>query len=225
MGTKSGKRRGKKRAGKRSSGRSGGLAMRGIRRFPTTEPVRQHIKLRSISNFTLSGGSPAIVKRWFTNSAWQPEVGGGTGVTPGFPRWSTIYGYYRVMGYQFKVTMMNNEAFSVTCYYINTNADPGTSTNSNLADNRLAADKAINAKGGIDTCTFRSRTISVCQVVGSKSPIYDDTFRGLVTGSPADVTWLGVGVQSISGANLTNGVSCKLELNQFVVFYDPLTQT
>jgi len=193
--------------------------------FYPLQPPQMPIRLRVITNATLSGAVPAFVKRWNTNSAFQPETGGGTAATPGFSHWALLYGYYRVVSYEYNFTALNNEAFSVTIYSTNSNADPGTTTNSNLGANRLSWDRAVNAKGGIDTYKFVSPSITISEVVGTTSTYIDDTFRGLVTGNPADITWLGVGAQSISGSNLTNGIALRLELNMNTIFYDPITQT
>jgi hypothetical protein len=186
-------------------------------------PPETDVKLQLITAATISGGSQAVVKRWLSNSAYTPEVGGGSGATPGYARWSALYSFYRVVAYSYEITVINNEAFPVLVYVVNTNSDPGTTTNSNLASNPLSQAFALSAKGGQDRHTFRKH-VYLSEVVGSNDVEFDDDYRSTITTSPADVCWIGVGVQSINGSNVTNGISCRFELQQYTRFYDRTIQ-
>jgi hypothetical protein len=186
-------------------------------------PPEQDVKLRVISTATISAASPQVTKRWNPNSAYTPETGGGSGSTPGYADWAQLYGYYRVVAYDYKITIMNNEAFPVIVFVVNSNNDPTTTNNSTLASNALSQTYALSAKGGQDRCEF-TKHLRVAEVVGSDAVEFDDIYSSLINASPSDITWIGVGVQSIGGANVTNGVSMRVELNQYTRFYDRLLQ-
>jgi hypothetical protein len=196
----------------------------GPRNFAPVQSPKKQVLLKVISTAIISGASPQVTKRWNPNSAYTPETGGGSGATPGYADWAQLYGYYRVIGYSYSFTASNNEAFPVIVYSVNSNNDPTTSNNSTLATNRNSFTKQLAAKGGIDSWTFRSPYYPVTYIVGSPAPKFDDLYSALVNASPSDLTWMGIGAQSIGGANITNGISVSLQLNQFVIFYDPLQQ-
>jgi hypothetical protein len=207
------KRRGKPRSSNSSS----------MRFMPAVAGPRKNVKLRVITTAIISGAAPAIIKRWNPNSAYVPETGGGSGQTPGYADWAALYGYYRVIKYHFTITVINKEAFDVVTYVINSNNDPTTSNNSTLASNPKAMVRTLSSKGGMDRATF-SGGFSIASIVGSKSVLFDDLYSSLINTSPADITWMGVGVQSIGGANLTNGISVTVALEQDTIFYDYLLQ-
>jgi hypothetical protein len=186
-------------------------------------PPEQDVKFKVISTAVISAAAPQVIKRWNPNSAYTPETGGGSGSTPGYADWAALYGYYRVVAYNYKITIMNNEAFPVIVYVVNSNNDPTTSNNSTLASNPLSQTFALSAKGGQDRCEF-TKHLRISEVVGSDAVEFDDIYASLINTSPADITWMGIGVQSIGGSNVTNGISVRLELVQYTRFYDRLLQ-
>lgn len=186
-------------------------------------PSRLDTRLRSTFIFTLTGGT-TVTRRYNPNSAYTPEVGGATGTTPGYSELAALYGFYRVMGHQYKAICTNLEAFPVSIVAINSNNDPTTSAGVVQANNDLCTTKVLSSKGGMDRATLSGR-FTVARILGSRSVEQADTYRSLINGNPADVTWLGLGAQSGTGTSLTLGVVVVLELVQFVSFYDRLLQT
>jgi hypothetical protein len=215
------RRRGKKRGF--SKRRGGSRAPAGFSRLQPIMPSKKHVPLRVISTAIISGASPSVVKRWNPNSAYTPETGGGSGATPGYADLAQLYGYYRVAGYSYEVTISNLEAFGVVVYCVNSNADPTTSVNSTIASNPKCQSSSLSPKGGFDRHVFRGR-FTIESIVGSPAVKWDDLYAALINANPADVTWLGIGVQSIGGANLTNGVCCEVKILQYTIFYDYLLQ-
>jgi len=220
------RKKGKGRKGRARNNNSSAARDRAIgpRGFSVLQPVLKKVLLKVISTANISAASPQVIKRWNPNSAYTPETGGGSGATPGFADWALLYGYYRVVGYSYQFTASNNEAFPVIVYTTNSNNDPTTSNNSTIATNRNSFIKQVAAKGGMDTFTFRSPYYTITHIVGSPAPKFDDLYSALINASPSDLTWMGIGVQSVGGANVTNGISVSVQLNQFVTFYDPLQQ-
>lgn len=181
------------------------------------------IKFRPIWLGTISGAAISICKRWNTNSIWQPEVSGGTGTTPGYADWASFYGFYRVIGYKYTISFTNKEAFDVGVWVANSSNDPGTTTNSTITSNPLTSWKQLSAKGGMDRCKI-SGAFSMAHVAGTDAVYTADSFRSLIGANPADVSWLGIGIQSFGG-NLTNGVDVEFQLSQKTIMYDYLLQT
>ncbi len=186
-------------------------------------PPETTVRLSLTTVGTISGAAAAIVKRWIPNSAYTPEVGGGSAATKGFSNWAGIYAFYRVVSYKYDIFVCNNEAFPVSVYVMNLNDDPGTTANSTTAQNSLSQIRLLSAKGGQDRCRFRG-TYTIARVIGSNSAEFDDDYRASVTASPSDVTWLCVGVQSTTGVNVTNGIGYEFNMSQITRFYDRKTQ-
>lgn len=173
---------------------------------------------------TSSGAGPILVRRYNPNSIWQPEAGGSTGVVPAYSEWAAFFGFYRVVGYEYTVTMTNKEAFDVQTYIVNSNNDPGTTAPATLTSNPLCKWKMLSAKGGLDKVSY-SHKYNLEQILGTDTCYTADSYRSLIGASPADITWLGIGAQSLTGANLTNGVDIALTLVMRTVMYDRLLLT
>jgi hypothetical protein len=165
------------------------------------------------------------VYRFNPNAAFNPITGASPGgYTPWYDRWALMYGYYRVIRYSYKITVINNEAFPIVAYIINSNNDPTDSIAQQIASNPLCQTFLLSAKGGQDRMTFR-KTVKIAEVVGTNTVKYDDMYSALITANPTDVTWLGIGAASVAGGSfIPNGASFNIELKQFTVFYDRLLQ-
>jgi hypothetical protein len=172
---------------------------------------------------TISGAAASIVKRFNPNSIWQPETSGGTGATPGYADWAAFYGFYRVIEYHYSISFTNKEAFDVAVWVANSSNDPGTTTNSTIVSNPMTQWKQLSAKGGMDRAKI-AHGYKLDIVCGTTSVYTADSFRSLIGANPADVSWLGIGVQSFGG-NLTNGVDVEMKLLQKTIMYDYLLQT
>lgn len=171
---------------------------------------------------TISGASTNVYKKFNPNSIYAPEVSGTPGQTPGYADWAAFYGFYRVIEYSYKISIMNKEAFDISVWVNNSNNDPGASANSTIASNDKTQLKTVSAKGGLDKVTFTGH-YTIAQIIGSDAVYTADTYRSLIGSSPADVTWLTVGIQSFGG-NLTNGADMEISLSQKTIMYDYLTQ-
>ncbi len=181
------------------------------------------IKFRPIWLGTVSGSAVSICKRFNPNSIWQPETSGATGTTPGYADWANFYGFYRVIKYHYTISFANKENFDVGVWVCNSSNDPGTTTNSTITANPMTTWKQLSAKGGLDKVVIRG-TYDVAHVAGTEAVYTADSFRSLIGASPADISWLGVGLQSFGG-NLTNGVDIEVQLTQDTIMYDFLLQT
>lgn len=151
-----------------------------------------------------------------------------TGVSSSFPiGWAPRileYGFYRVMSYRYVIFFQNTEAFPVNLIVTNSDNDYGTSPTVAFAANPLCQQKTIGALTGNGSATI-SRFVTVVEIVGDQTPLYDSTYRSLITDTPADTMWLGVGAQSMTGATLTVGVRYSIRLTCNTIWTNRLQQT
>jgi hypothetical protein len=186
-------------------------------------PTEMDVQLRFIRKFTNSGASPAVTKRFTPNSIWRPDPSSFAFPAMGFAEWQELYSLYRVVAYHYVIVAVNNEAFPVAVYITNTNSDPSVSQALSEGVNDLSQRRVLSSKGGMDRTTI-SKGYKVATVVGSNDVEMDDDYRGLMTAgsetSPPDLIWLGVGAESITGANITLGVSFVVTLKFTVRLYD-----
>jgi hypothetical protein len=163
------------------------------------------------------------MKRFNTNSIWLPEASGTGGQVPGYADWAALYGFYRVIGYKYTVLLTNKEAFDVECYTINSNNDPGTTTNALVTSNPNSQLAMLGAKGsGRDQHTFSSK-YKIATIAGTEAIYTADTYRSLIGANPTDVLWLGVGLQSFSGT-ISTGVDISVQISLKTIMYDYLLQ-
>jgi hypothetical protein len=186
-------------------------------------PTEMDVKLQLYNASQSQGAVPNIVLRFNPNCAFQPVVGGPTAAVPGFSHWALFYGFYRVVAYEYEITITNNEAFAINCYLLNLNNDPTTTGTASLSTNALSQHKVIAPKGGMDKAIFKKR-LKISDIAGTTAVEFDDTYRALINASPADLFWLGVGIASVSGVNLTNGATITTYLTMYTRFYDRLDQ-
>lgn len=190
----------------------------------TLMPSQIRVKMKMEFLFQLTAASNIIVRRFNPNSLYQPDVGGPTATMPGFADYAQLYGFYRVLGYSYKVDIANMCTFPVAAYILNSNNDPSTSASLINVANPLSQKCMLSPTGGLDRHTF-TKKVWISDVVGTNAVATADNYRALVTGSPADVTWLGIAIQASTGANVTPGAYVALSLFFYAEFYDRLAQT
>lgn len=158
------------------------------------------------------------------NDAYDVDPVLGSTETYGFDEYAAIYSYYRVIGYQYQVTVSNNTGIGtdspIMMYVTNTNtrvSSSGTrwdlySTNPYCQSKLLALPYAAGS-----THTFRG-THNVAKILGSKVVETDDSYRALTTGSPTDVVWLGLAIENpTAGLGINAVYDIKIIMN--VRFY------
>lgn len=198
------------------------------KKIPTQFPNEMLVTFKYVANFTVSGAGPAVTKRFVSNSVWRPEATSGTSAVP-FLEYQALFAFFRVIKYRYRVTFVNNENFPIDVFVINTNEDPSVSADIKNTAQDLTQNAILSPKGGLDKKTF-TKTFTVQRVVGLGRQVRsDDDYRGLMTAgseaNPADVTWLGFGANSGTGANITNGATCFVQLDYITQIYGRQLQT
>lgn len=144
---------------------------------------------------TNAAGTTAMV-RYTVNGAYDVDPVLGSTSTPGFAEWATLYTYYRVVKSGYKIEICNNEAFPVRVYSLFQNTDPGTVGNLQFPGNPLAKSFLLSAKGGQDRTVLRD-TQQTAVITGARGVEFEDNYRAAVTANPVDLTWMGIGGNSI----------------------------
>jgi len=180
-------------------------------------PSEALTRLQWPSSFILTSvGAQKTSKRWKTNDAFDIDPVLGSTATPTFAEFSLFYGFYRVHRYHYRIEMVNTQAFPLTAYVLNVNNDPGV-----LGANFEAystADfgqrKILSQSGTVGARQIFTGSHSISSIVGTIAPETEDNYRALVTGSPLDLTWLGLGLDTHSATNLmtAGGVYCQLSI-------------
>jgi hypothetical protein len=136
------------------------------------------------------------------NDAYDVDPLVGSTETIGFDEYAAIYSYYRVIGYSYEITVVNNTGTGtdspIMMYVTNTNTRVSTSgsrwdlytTNPYCQSKLLALPYASGSKH-----TMRGRH-TVAQILGSGVVETDDSYRALTTSSPTDLIWLGLAVEN-----------------------------
>jgi len=172
---------------------------------------------------TLSGAAVVSV-RYNPNALFALKVGVSSSFPIGWAPRILEYGFYRVMSYRYVIRFQNTESFPVNLIVTNSDNDYGTSPTVAFAANPLCQQKTIGSINGNGSATI-SRLVTLVEILGDQTPLYDSTYRALITATPADVMWLGVGAQSMTGASLTLGVRYSIRLTCNTIWTNRLQQT
>lgn len=120
-------------------------------------------------------------------------------------------------------------AFPVTVYLLNSNSDPGTSglNFEQLSTNPCNTRAVLPPVGTTGAKHVFARRFTSAQIVGSRAAETDDNYRASTAGSPADLLWLAMGVDTHSGTNLLTaaGVYVQLTIELDIRFYGRVEQT
>jgi len=186
-------------------------------------PNEQDVKLCYPAVKVLATGVTHSSVRFTPNSAYDVDPTLGSTSTPGFASWAGLFGYYRVVGFDYEADFVNTEALPIVCYSFATNTDPGTTMQLAYVGNPLTQTMSLAAKGGMDRGKLTG-SVSIAHILGSRSVEQADSLRALTNASPADLVWLGLGCTTITGANLAVGVAIYVKFTLYVRFYDRLAQ-
>jgi len=179
------------------------------------------VKLTFVTSKSLATGTNVSSVRFTPNSAYDVDPVLGSTSTPGFSEWATLYGFYRVVAFSYKVDFVNTETTrSCAVYTVATNADPGTSLSYIAGANPMSKMTVLAPLSGQNRASL-SGSHKVADILGSDAPETADSYRATVAASPADLVWLGCGAQTLSGNSFTTGnVEVLISITMFVRFYD-----
>jgi len=159
------------------------------------------LKFRKISQINSAATNLGVVELQ-ANAAYDVDPALGSTETYGFDEYAALYSYYRVIAYDYVITMSNSQNSPTMFYVVNSNTQPSVAgTRWDLySTNPYCRSKLLAPVGGAPTQhTFRGH-IEISKVLGSVSVETDDNYRALTTANPSDLMWLAVAGECISAA-------------------------
>jgi hypothetical protein len=186
-------------------------------------PSEMRVRLPYTANGIITNaGATNIGQRWHTNAVYDVDPIFGSTATVGFYEISQLYHFYRCMGVKVWVELVNNESFPVIVYTIHSNNDLGTTGALAAAQsgNPMCQTTMLAPNGyGGATRVISSHTISA--VVGSTAPLYEDNYRALINGIPADLTWFGIYATAgpVNVFTVNKGISYAIRVSMDTKFY------
>jgi len=167
-----------------------------------------------------AAGSPAVGKAYQPTAAFDVDPDLGSTSTSGFAEWAAIFQFYRVSKFRVDVMIANKEAFFLL---VNTLASNTTLTDSsNLAllmgSKHFYQTQISSASSGMPLTRFR-RTYDVCNVVGSRSPLYDDNYASTTAAVPSNNIFWAIQIFSPT-AVLVAGAVITVRISMLCEFYE-----
>lgn len=188
---------------------------------PRINPDELDVKLmfRKVQSFE-SAGTNVFAAEFSPNAAFDVDPTLGSTETYGFDEYASLYSYYRVVAYEYDVTVTTSNYQNTSplmTYLINSNTRPSLSgTRFDLYSTNPYCQSQL-----IPPITGQSRfagRIEISKLLGSRAVETEDNYRSLTTGVPADLIWLSVAAENPTptvGIALT--YDCKITMH--VRFY------
>jgi hypothetical protein len=178
-----------------------------------------------VSSLLTNSGNATIARRWCTNGLYDIDPTFGSTSLPGFAEWIAFYKWNLVTIYSYEVTFVNNEAFPVVVYIMNSTSDPGT-TGTNYYEYSTAKfgkQRMLSAKGGSDRVSIKGR-VPISALVGIDIT-KDNSFRGTSTSNPTSLVYFGIGYNALGNDFTAAGVTFQLLISVRAAFFlrNPLT--
>ncbi len=189
-----------------------------IGRVLCADKVRVKLRYPFESNL-FSMASTTVSQRWHSNALFDVDPVLGSTSVPGFAEWSALYSYNRVIKTKFLCNIGNYENLPIQVFIVHSNTDPGTTgiTWNEYASGSFNRSFMIGSISGQPAKTIIS-TITPRKLLGDRMAFDEMNFVGTSTANPADLTYVGIGLQCIS--NLNNGVQIAGFLEFTVEFFD-----
>jgi len=162
-------------------------------------------------------GSPVVTKKFHSNGAYDVDPAFSSTETYGFDEYAALYSYYRVIGYSYVITIVNDLEIDCMSYVLNTNTDPTLSGHrfDLYSTNPHCKSMLISAKSP-NKHTFRGKH-RISQIVGTPTSETADSFRALTTALPADLTWITLAAEFVDGTEAI--ISYDFQLFMEIRFY------
>jgi hypothetical protein len=188
-------------------------------------PPRSLIRLRYTTPKNLTSASAATATFYNCNGAFDVDPSVGNPTMCGFNEWMALYGVNRVINFRVKVTAMNNEAFPVR---IASGFFPQTQTTftvSQWGNAHCVEHTCLGAITGMGRTTFR-RSININRLLGVHASSGDLTqYYGTSSSNPGSICSFAIGISSMNGSVLTNGVSLAIEIEMDLELSYPIKLT
>lgn len=185
------------------------------------QEYRTTLKYNTYLVVTNIAGGTASVR--YTTNAYDVDPMFASTAMPYFTELAAIYSRFRTLRLGYKFVVQNQEAFPITIIH----GFAVTSISSALlyvgyAGNPLFKQSALGPATGMGVGTYTgSRT--VCEIVGSQQPLWDDLYTGSTTASTmptASYVYCYCGLNSVNALTAL-GMVVSVEISLDVLFYKP----
>lgn len=183
---------------------------------PETDCTLEFVKSVSIIPGT------AVSIRFTPNSPYDPDPLFASAAVPGFAERAAFYNFYRTIWVSYRIEFVNLEFTPCMVYTHLTNGDPTTTMPITAVSNPLAKWRLLSSAGGGGDHACLTDRQTVATILGSNEVEYNEQYRALVSASPADLVWLGIGFHLTSGVG-ANGVGCIVTIRMRTRFFDRQT--
>lgn len=188
---------------------------------PITTASEEYVRLRYASSATLvnaAGGSAS--KSWNPNAAYDVDPAFASTETAGFDEKATLYSYYRVIGYRYRVEVVNREDDAMSIYFFNTNVAMSGSSFDVYSGNPYCKKALLTAVTGGGAKKVLSGYVSCAELLGSVAAETSDSMRSTTTSTPADLLFSTLTIASAGAlATIPNGVSYQISIDMHIRFY------
>jgi hypothetical protein len=185
-------------------------------------PKRKLQRLCYVVNKVTAASVPNSSVRFTPNAAYDVDPTLGSAAMAYFVEWSSFYGFVRVKGFGWDISLVSLEtAKPCRAQCVKSNADPGTTMTSAWGGYAYTQTAELGINSGPSKCTFKGYK-SVADILGSDTVYSADSYRSTNNTLPADLVWLGIGVETIDGSNFANGVSITGNIFVDIEWYDRL---
>jgi len=215
-----------KRQGKKKFGGSRPLMTktRGAVVVPLATADQLDVKLSYRNMYQLYDAMSGIsMKQWNPNCAYDIDPALGSTETPGFDEYAKLYGFYRVIGYNWSARCTNTQAaIPVEIYAFNTNLPLLTTALDVVSGAPYNKRTTLGIAGsGRDSAILKGRVV-LSELIGTVAVESADSYRAPTSGTPADRVYLTIAA-SLQGthANFTqDGVIVEITITPWIRFYD-----
>lgn len=152
------------------------------------------------TGYVNNAGANLSTQEFIANGAYDVDPTIGSTETYGFDQYAALYSYYRVVDYDYNVTITNQGNDPIMAYVLNTNTSPASSgTRWDLySTNPYCRSKLVSAWAPA-TCTLKGK-IQISRLLGSRVVETDDAYRAVTTANPTDLVFCSLGAESISAS-------------------------
>jgi len=168
---------------------------------PRVEPDELDVRLMFRKTaYVNNAGVNLVTKEFQANAAYDVDPILGSTETYGFDQYASLYSYYRVVGYSYSVTFINQGDDPIMAYVLNTNTSPAAAgTRWDLySTNPYCRSESIPATS--PTKLKLKGFIQISKLLGSRAVETADTLRAPTTSNPTDLIFCSIGAESISAS-------------------------
>jgi len=144
-------------------------------------PATVTVPLKYLVHGTLNNAGAIRVSNSYRTDAYDVDPAIGSTAMPGFAEWATIYQRFRTLEMAYEHRIANNEAFALNILHgFSPNLISSGTFTITMTGNPNFSLNQVGALTGKSTAVVRGQK-SVCAIVGSTQPLYDDLYIGSTT--------------------------------------------